>query len=801
MLEIMNLESDLKRRATGIALRLIVFVLVVGSSVTGGQAAQAKSGAREGSHPLPDAQQTKSGVLIDYPEDGSIFPPGITSPTFIWRDSAAVAWHIRISFGDKQPPIEAVSHGQRMQIGPIEPAAASETNAPPTLTPQVAESWVWIPNAATWSAIQQRSRERTATIEISGFNKNNKQVSNGRSTFMTSRDPVGAPIFFRDVPLMPFPGDKGVIQPLSPSAGRLVHWCIRDVTKPASRTLIESVPTCLNCHSFSRDGKTMGIDVDGPGNDKGMYAIVPIQKHMAIEDKNVVRWNIDAPRATTRVGFMSQVSPDGRYVMSTFGADPTFSRSYYTMNFRDYHFLQVFFPTQGILEWYDRSDGTRHRLPGADDPQYVQTGGVWSPDGKWIVFARALAKPPVSAGQQKALKANDANETQIQYDLYRIPFNDGKGGTPERIDGAGQNGMSNNFPKVSPDGKWIVFVQCKNGEVMRPDSQLYIVPFEGGKARRLRANTPLMNSWHSWSPNGRWLVFSSKARTPYTQMYLTHFDENGTDSPAILIDNATASNRAVNLPEFVNIPGDEISEIQTPAVEGYGLMNQAMDLEGQERYAEALEVWKKAVELEPDDAEIQSGIAANYFLSGHIDDAVEHIREAVRLNPRVGQSHYYLGAFLMQQGHTDEAIPELELALRFSPKSASWEETLATAYGRSGKIGDALAHWRRSAALDPKRVSALIGAARIMSTANDADLRNGTEAVNLAQQANDLTQGADPAVLDTLGAAYAELGDFKRALDAANHALQIASVKGDNARAAAIRYRIGLYQEGKPYRL
>jgi Tol biopolymer transport system component len=78
----------------------------------------------------------------------------------------------------------------------------------------------------------------------------------------------------------------------------------------------------------------------------------------------------------------------------------------------------------------------------------------------------------------------------------------------------------------------------------------------------MRANTRLMNSWHSFSPNGRWLVFSSKARSPYTQMYLTHIDANGNDSPAILIDNTTAANRAVNIPEFVNIGGDGIEEIE-----------------------------------------------------------------------------------------------------------------------------------------------------------------------------------------------------------------------------------------------
>lgn len=57
---------------------------------------------------------------------------------------------------------------------------------------------------------------------------------------------------------------------------------------------------------------------------------------------------------------------------------------------------------------------------------------------------------------------------------------------------------------------------------MRPDSQLYIVPFKGGKARRLDCNLSVMNSWHTFSPNGHWLAFSSKGRSLYTQLFLTH---------------------------------------------------------------------------------------------------------------------------------------------------------------------------------------------------------------------------------------------------------------------------------------
>lgn len=425
-------------------------------------------------------------------------------------------------------------------------------------------------DAATWNAIQQHSVAQPATVTITGYRDGQVAYSQSHISLSTSKDEVGAPIFYRDVPLMPSAGSGGAVQPLAQSAIHLIHWRIRDIHKAESHTVLKDMPTCANCHSFSADGKTFGMDIDGPANDKGLYAIVPVQKHMTIQSKDMVHWNTDGAVGKVRVGFMSQVSPDGRYVLSTF-AGPAVDRmidSYYVTNFMDYRFLQVFFPTRGILEYYSRATGLRQPLPGADDPKYVQTDGVWSPDGKYIIFARAEARDPRPPGQPHATHANDPSETQIKYELYRIPFNDGKGGIAERIAGASGNGMSNNFPKVSPDGKWIVFVQCKNGQLMRPDSQLYIIPFSGGIARRMRANTSLMNSWHSFSPNGHWMVFSSKARSPYTMMYLTHLDANGSDSPAILIDNATAANRAVNLPEFVNIGTEGIDQIEVHVADG-----------------------------------------------------------------------------------------------------------------------------------------------------------------------------------------------------------------------------------------
>jgi tetratricopeptide (TPR) repeat protein len=738
-------------------------------------------------------------LSIDYPLEGSVFPPGITPPTFLWRDAAADSWQIDFEFADHAAPIHVESAGERMRTGAIDPECVSETNELPKLTPQQAASWTWTPDAATWAAIQAHSTSQPATVTITGYSRERGATSQARISLSTSTDPVGAPIFYRDVPLMPSQGANGTVQPLSPAAIHLIRWRLRDIRQPQSRTLLTDMPTCANCHSFSGDGKTMGIDVDGPANDKGLYAVVPVKRHISIEDKDIVQWNTDDEAGRVRVGFMSQVSPDGRYVVSTFaGSALDVSNTYYVTNFKDYRFLQVFYPTRGILEWYDRATGKRQPLPGADDPRYVQTDGVWSPDGKYIVFARAEAKDPYPEGQRKALHANDPNETQIQYSLYRIPFNEGRGGSAEAIKGASNNGMSNNFPKVSPDGRWIVYVQCRNGQLMRPDSLLWIVPFSGGEARRLSANTPLMNSWHSFSPNGRWLVFSSKARSPYTQMYLTHIDKDGNSSPAILIDNATATNRAVNLPEFVNTAGDGIEDIQVPAVELYKLIDEAMQLEERGENDQALDIWKKAVALDKGNAKVQNGLGISLYVHGEIQAGFEHLREAVRINPLSAQNRFVLGRFMLDQGHAQQALPDLLAAIAIRPHFESCEESLASAYEALGRYTEALAHWQKAQAIDSGRVGGLIGAAWLLATAPGSSLRNGAEAVRLAERAKDI-EPDNPEVLDTLGAAYAEQGQFKSAFAVAGRALVLAKAQANQRLAAAIRTRQALYAKQKPY--
>jgi tetratricopeptide (TPR) repeat protein len=661
-------------------------------------------------------------ISIDYPEDQSIFPPEITPPTFLWRDPVAAAgvWKIDVTFADSSVPIHATSRGERMRIGRIDPDCISKSNELPRLTPAQAASHTWTPGALVWASIKKHSVTAAATVTITGYPANAGNaaaVSRGQVTIRTSRDPVGAPIFYRDVPLMPTETEKGQIKPLAPRALPLVGWRLRSVGERTSRLLLTDMPVCANCHSFSADGKTMGMDLDGLKNNKGQYFLTAVKPEISVARGDVIQWRSEAGRlqGNIRAGFMSQVSPDGQFVATTInpaeldGPQASAPRSnYYVTNYRDYRFLQVFFPTRGILAWYSRASGKLQPLPGADDPRFVQMTAVWSPDGQYLVFARAAAQEPNPEGAPVALVANDPNERQIKYDLYRIPFNHGKGGTPEPLAGASGNGMSNTFPKVSPDGKWVVYVQCRNGQLMRPDSQLYIVPAAGGAARRMRCNTPLMNSWHSFSPNGRWMVFSSKSRSPYTQMYLTHIDEDGKDSPAILVEDATAANRAVNLPEFVNVAPDALRTLGGPALDYYKSFNRALYLQKHGRLEESAAEWQRAIEDNPADPLARDNFGMVLLLAGRREEAAEQIakahelrlRSAMEAAPGQAGPHIELGGLLLQTGNSGEALEQFRRAVEIEPGSAAAHCHLGEALDAQQKPEEAQAEFGRALTLD-----------------------------------------------------------------------------------------------------
>ena len=100
-----------------------------------------------------------TGLIIDYPVDGSIFPPEFTPPTFIWRDTAveATLWRLDIEFADRSPALHIESHGEPLSPGTIDPRCVSPTNELPKLSPEESGAHTWIPDPQTWETIKKHS--------------------------------------------------------------------------------------------------------------------------------------------------------------------------------------------------------------------------------------------------------------------------------------------------------------------------------------------------------------------------------------------------------------------------------------------------------------------------------------------------------------------------------------------------------------------------------------------------------------------------------------------------------------------
>ena len=619
------------------------------------------------------AEATGARLQITYPLDGTLFPPESVAPTFVWEDKTGDV--------DRWSVVVRDDTGHEL--------LRDSVDAPH-----------WRPSEESWKQIKRGSAERDAEVLVAGDSqaKRTAGLSSARVHIRTSKDEVGDSLFYREVPL-PF---LTAVQ--DPSR---IRWRFGTIDAEAGPPIVlQNLPVCGNCHSFADNGSILGLDVDY-GNDKGAYAIMPVSKHMVMDDAKIITW-ADYKREDGELtfGLMSRVSPTGRYVISTVKDRSVF------VAIPDLMISQLFFPIKGILVVYDRETKTFSALPGADDPQYVQTNAVWSPDGKDIVFARTKAHHAEHLEQQNSALVDEKDVPEFtvekkpfRYDLYRIPFNDGKGGTPEPLQGASDNGMSNFFPKYSPDGKWIVFCKAKSYMLLQPDSELYIIPAAGGVARRLRYNTARMNSWHSWSSNSRWLVFSSKVNTPYTQLFLTHIDESGNDSPPVLLERFTSPDRAANIPEFVRLPGDAIAEIREQFLDPYSFLRAGMANERTGDFTGAERTYRRGLEIAPNDVELRNALGWTLFQEGRPAEAVAEYERALTVNPNHVKSHNNLALALVELGRLEEAAGHFQTSLQFEPKAEIYSD-LGFIMAQLGKTDAARADYQKALELDPNCASA-----------------------------------------------------------------------------------------------
>jgi len=208
----------------------------------------------------------------------------------------------------------------------------------------------------------------------------------------------------------------------------------------------------------------------------------------------------------------------------------------------------------------------------------------------------------------------------------------------------------------------------------------------------------------------------------------------------------------------------------------------------------------KAVRMQPNDPDAQVALANALVQKRRIDDAIIHYQKAVAIRPDYFLARYGLGHALLEIGKLDAAIEHSRAALLIQPNNADCHTVLAIALDEKGQSAEAVTQYEKALEISPQSVSALNNLAWLLATGSNASLRNGARAIQLARQADELSGGTNALVLRTLAAAYAEAGQFGKAIENARTAMQLGRSQGDDSLGAELQQQIALYELGLPYR-
>jgi tetratricopeptide (TPR) repeat protein len=250
---------------------------------------------------------------------------------------------------------------------------------------------------------------------------------------------------------------------------------------------------------------------------------------------------------------------------------------------------------------------------------------------------------------------------------------------------------------------------------------------------------------------------------------------------------------------------------------------------------EAIAHYEKGLEINPADAEAHNNLGATLFASGRVDEAIAHYRKALAIqpdyanascnlasallsngdlggaitcysaclavSPNQAEAQYNLASALFRTGRTDEAIAHYQKVLELRPENADAHANLGSVFLAKGRVRDAIGQYRDTLRIAPDNVAAQSNLAWLLATAADPSLRNGSEAVLLAERAEaESARSQNRAIiLRILAAAYAETGRFVNAKKTAEQALQAAETQGNPTLSSALRDEISLYDLGLPY--
>jgi hypothetical protein len=279
----------------------------------------------------------------------------------------------------------------------------------------------------------------------------------------------------------------------------------RSMESFAEKMLVENTvldENCVNCHSFNQQNPD-NFMLHVRGSMGGTYFVT---------DGDLKRFNLKTKEMKNGAVY-PRWHPSGKYV--AFSSNEVVQR-FHAMEMKKIEVSDL----NSSLVLYDVEKNEIMAINVDKGKQFMDTYPEWSPDGKFLYFCRA------------SQLGEEYDYRDIKYNLYRAAFNSESRtfGDPELVFDAEAEGKSVSFPRISPDGNSLVFTYHNYGcfPIWHKEADLYSVNLNDFSLEECNVNSDFTDSYHSWSSNGRWMIFSSKRDDGLTaRPYIAYFDKSG----------------------------------------------------------------------------------------------------------------------------------------------------------------------------------------------------------------------------------------------------------------------------------
>jgi protein O-mannosyl-transferase len=230
-------------------------------------------------------------------------------------------------------------------------------------------------------------------------------------------------------------------------------------------------------------------------------------------------------------------------------------------------------------------------------------------------------------------------------------------------------------------------------------------------------------------------------------------------------------------------------------------LNLGIALEEAGKKEEALAHYREALRIQPQSAQGHNNIANVLAALGKTEEALQHYQQSLRFSTKAPLAHLNLGLTLVGLGRFEEALQHYSEAARLSPDDPRPRYFMGKVHLKQKQSPQALADFRDALRVAPDDVRTLAWTARVLAADMDPNLRDGRQAMALAERANQLTGGSEPFVLDTLAMAYAEAGQFTEAARVLEQAIRLTADLGANGNESETQEKLPLYQSEMQERL